>query len=152
MLYICTLFFTKFYTILCYEVNVTTNLIMNFISRYQIILWDKHEPIPRSQLLSKIPGVDALYCVLTDKIDGEILDAAGPQLKIVASMSVGVDHLDLNALKKRSIRVGYTPDVLTEATAELIVGLLLATSRKLLQANKAIYKYVFNIKNVSQTV
>lgn len=106
----------------------------------QITLWDKHEPIPRSQLLSKIPGMDALYCVLTDKIDDEILDAAGPQLKVVASMSVGVDHLDLNALKRRGVKVGYTPDVLTEATAELIVALLLATSRKLLQANRAIYK------------
>lgn len=78
--------------------------------------------------------------MITDKIDDEVLIAAGPQLKVVASMSVGVDHLDLNALKKRNIRVGYTPDVLTEATAELIVALLLATSRNLLQANKAIYK------------
>lgn len=108
--------------------------------RYQTILWDKPGPIPRSELLSKIHGVDALYCVLTDKIDDEVLEAAGSQLKVVASMSVGVDHLDLNALKKRGIKVGYTPDVLTEATAELIVGLLLATSRNLLQANKAIYK------------
>ncbi|KAH0951004.1 hypothetical protein HN011_008482 [Eciton burchellii] len=106
----------------------------------QIMLWDKQEPIPRSELLSRIRGVDAVYCVLTDKIDDEILEAAGPQLKVVASMSVGVDHLDLNALKKRGIRVGYTPEVLTEATAELIVGLLLTTSRNLLQANKAIYK------------
>ncbi|XP_072756220.1 glyoxylate reductase/hydroxypyruvate reductase isoform X1 [Anoplolepis gracilipes] len=108
--------------------------------RYKTILWDKPEPIPRTELLSKISGVDALFCVLTDKIDDEVLKAAGSQLKVVASMSVGVDHLDLNALKKRGIRVGYTPDVLTEATAELVVGLLLATSRNLLQANKAIYK------------
>lgn len=109
--------------------------------QYQIVLWDKPEPIPRSELLSKICGMDALYCLLTDKIDEEVLKAAGSQLKVVASMSVGVDHLNLDALKKRGIRVGYTPDVLTEATAELIVGLLLATSRNLLQANRAIYKY-----------
>lgn len=108
--------------------------------RYHVTLWDKQEPIPRLELLSKIHGVDALYCVLTDKIDNEILQAAGSQLKVVASMSVGVDHLDLNALKNRGIRVGYTPEVLTEATAELIVALLLTTSRNLLQANKAIYK------------
>ncbi|RLU24637.1 hypothetical protein DMN91_002726 [Ooceraea biroi] len=108
--------------------------------RYQITLWDKQEPIPRSELLSRIRGADALFCVLTDKIDDEILEAAGPQLKVVASMSVGVDHLDLNALRKRGVKVGYTPEVLTEATAELIVGLLLTTSRNLLQANRAIYK------------
>lgn len=83
-----------------------------------------------------------MYCVLTDKIDDEILEAAGPQLKVVASMSVGVDHLDLNALKKRGIKIGYTPGILTDATAELIVALLLATSRRLLEANKAIYKYI----------
>ncbi|XP_020282792.1 glyoxylate reductase/hydroxypyruvate reductase-like isoform X1 [Pseudomyrmex gracilis] len=108
--------------------------------RYDIILWEKQEPIPRSELLSRICGADALYCMLTDRIDNEVLEAAGPQLKVVASMSVGVDHLDLNALKKRGIRIGYTPDVLTEATAELLVGLLLTTSRNLLQANKAIDK------------
>ncbi|EFN62833.1 Glyoxylate reductase/hydroxypyruvate reductase [Camponotus floridanus] len=108
--------------------------------QYQIMSWDKPEPIPRSELLSRICGMNALYCLLTDKIDDEVLKAAGPQLKVVASMSVGVDHLDLDALKNRGIKVGYTPDVLTEATAELIVGLLLATSRNLLQANRAIYK------------
>lgn len=113
-------------------------------------MWEKPEPIPRSELLSRIPGVEAVYCVLTDKIDDEVLDAAGPQLKVVASMSVGVDHLDLNALKKRDIRVGYTPGVLTDATAELIVALLLATSRRLLEANRAIYKCVR--KKASQEV
>ncbi|XP_032665727.1 glyoxylate reductase/hydroxypyruvate reductase isoform X2 [Odontomachus brunneus] len=108
--------------------------------RCQIVLWEKAEPIPRSELLSRIRGVDAIYCVLTDKIDDEVLEAAGPQLQVVASMSVGIDHLDLKALKRKGIRVGYTPGVLTDATAELIVALLLATSRRLLEANRAIYK------------
>ncbi|XP_076749834.1 glyoxylate reductase/hydroxypyruvate reductase-like isoform X2 [Xylocopa sonorina] len=105
-----------------------------------IILWEKPEPIPRSALLSKIKNVDAVYCLLTDKIDEEVLNAAGSQLKVVASMSVGVDHLDLQALKRRNIKVGYTPGILTNATAELTVALLLATSRRLIEANRAIYK------------
>ncbi|XP_076634976.1 glyoxylate reductase/hydroxypyruvate reductase [Colletes latitarsis] len=105
-----------------------------------IILWDKPEPIPRSVLLSKIQNVDGVYCLLTDKIDDEILNAAGPQLKVVSTMSVGYDHLDLKALKKRNISVGYTPGILTDATAELTVALLLATSRRLLESNRAIYK------------
>ncbi|KOC60201.1 Glyoxylate reductase/hydroxypyruvate reductase [Habropoda laboriosa] len=105
-----------------------------------VIIWEKPEPIPRSALLSKIQNVDGVYCLLTDKIDAEVLDAAGPQLKVVASMSVGVDHLDLQALKKRNIKVGYTPGILTDATAELTVALLLATSRRLIEANRAIYK------------
>ncbi|XP_078033686.1 glyoxylate reductase/hydroxypyruvate reductase-like [Augochlora pura] len=104
-----------------------------------IVLWESTEPIPRSALLSKIQNVDGVYCVLTDKIDDEILDAAGPQLKVVGSMSVGVDHLDLKALKSRNIKVGYTPGILTDATAELTVALLLATSRRLMEAYKAAY-------------
>lgn len=106
-----------------------------------IILWEKPEPIPRSVLLSKIQNVNGVYCLLTDKIDDEILNAAGPQLKVVSTMSVGVDHLDLKALKSRNISVGYTPGILTNATAELTVALLLATSRRLVEANRAIYKY-----------
>ncbi|KAK1126003.1 hypothetical protein K0M31_005534 [Melipona bicolor] len=105
-----------------------------------VILWEKPEPISRSALLSKIQNVDGVYCLLTDKIDEEVLNAAGPQLKVVASMSVGVDHLDLQALKKRNIKVGYTPGILTDATAELAVALLLSTSRRLIEANRAIYK------------
>lgn len=105
-----------------------------------IIVAEKPQPIPRSELLSKIKGVDGVYCLLTDKIDDEVLEAAGSQLKVVASMSVGVDHLDLKALKQRNIKVGYTPGILTDATAELTVALLLATSRRLIEANRAIYK------------
>ncbi|XP_038625822.1 glyoxylate reductase/hydroxypyruvate reductase-like [Tachyglossus aculeatus] len=96
--------------------------------------WDSDEPVPRSELLKKVVGVQALYCLLTEKIDEEILKAAGPSLKVVSTMSVGYDHLSLDELKKRGIRVGYTPDVLTEAVAELTVALLLATSRRLIEA------------------
>ncbi|KAF7394671.1 hypothetical protein HZH66_007845 [Vespula vulgaris] len=105
-----------------------------------VVLWNKQTPIPRSELLSKVPGVSAIFCTLTDKIDEEILNAAGEKLQVVATMSVGTDHLDLKALKNKNIKVGYTPDILTNATAELIVGLLLATSRRLLEANKAVYR------------
>ncbi|XP_006622995.1 glyoxylate reductase/hydroxypyruvate reductase isoform X1 [Apis dorsata] len=105
-----------------------------------VVLWEKPEPIPKSALLSKIKNIDGIYCLLTDKIDEEVLNAAGPQLKVVASMSVGVDHLDLQALKKRNIKVGYTPGILTDATAELTVALLLATSRRLIEANRAVYE------------
>jgi len=78
-----------------------------------------------------------LLCLLTDKIDQQVLDA-GSQLQVVSTMSVGCDHLDLKLLKSRSIKIGYTPDVLTEATADLTVSLLLATSRRVLEGNKAL--------------
>lgn len=86
-----------------------------------------------------------MFCVLTDKIDDEVLEYAGPQLKVVASMSVGVDHLDIDSLRERDIKIGYTPNVLTESTAELIIALLLATSRNVTQASFAVYKYILKI-------
>ncbi|KAM7394214.1 hypothetical protein PAMP_021027 [Pampus punctatissimus] len=101
----------------------------------QFDMWDSDDiPVPRTELLQKVKGVDGLICVLTEKIDSELLDAAGPNLKVLSTMSVGFDHLTLEELKKRGIRVGYTPDVLTDAVAELTVALLLTTSRRLIEA------------------
>uniref|UniRef100_UPI00398F2924 glyoxylate reductase/hydroxypyruvate reductase-like isoform X2 n=1 Tax=Pristiophorus japonicus TaxID=55135 RepID=UPI00398F2924 len=96
--------------------------------------WDSDDPVPRSTLLKGVAGAHGLYCLLTEKIDKELLDAAGPNLKVISTMSVGFDHLSLEEIKKRGIRVGYTPDVLTNATAELTVALLLATARRLMEA------------------
>lgn len=64
----------------------------------------------------------------------------GPQLKVIATMSVGYDHLDVQEIKKRNISVGYTPNVLTAATAELTMALVLATTRRLFEAHDEIVK------------
>ncbi|KAJ8679965.1 hypothetical protein QAD02_015752 [Eretmocerus hayati] len=103
-------------------------------------IWERSTPIPREHLLQRIKGCDALFCLLTDKIDKAVLEAAGSNLKVVATMSVGVDHLDLPDIRAQNIPIGYTPGVLTDATAELTLALVLATSRRLIEANKAIYK------------
>lgn len=105
-----------------------------------LIVGEKCDQIAREELISKISGVDGLYCLLSDKIDEEVLNAAGPNLKVVATMSVGFNHLDLKILKERNIYVGYTPGILTNATAELTMALILATSRNLIQGHKAILK------------
>ncbi|XP_069623477.1 glyoxylate reductase/hydroxypyruvate reductase [Ranitomeya imitator] len=96
--------------------------------------WDSDDPVPRAELLKGVSGAHGLLCLLSEKIDKEVLDAAGPSLKVISTLSVGFDHLALDEIKKRGIRVGYTPDVLTEATAELSVALLLATCRRLPEA------------------
>ncbi|KAG7311998.1 hypothetical protein JYU34_001438 [Plutella xylostella] len=96
--------------------------------------WDEPSPAPRQELLKRVAGTNAIYCALSDKIDRELLDAAGPQLKVVSTISVGYDHVDVAECKKRGIRIGYTPDVLTDATAELTLALLLCTSRRLTEA------------------
>ncbi|GBP78621.1 hypothetical protein EVAR_80631_1 [Eumeta japonica] len=97
-------------------------------------MWSKASPVPRNEFLKGVTGVNGIFCALTDKIDKELLDAAGESLKVVATISVGYDHIDVAECKKRNIRIGYTPDVLTNATAELTMALLLSTSRRLPEA------------------
>ncbi|CAH2044152.1 unnamed protein product, partial [Iphiclides podalirius] len=97
-------------------------------------LWDQPSPVPRAEFLKSVVGANGIFCSLTDKIDKELLDTAGPGLKVVATISVGYDHIDVQECRKRGIKIGYTPDVLTDATAELTLALLLSTSRRLPEA------------------
>lgn len=113
---------------------------IDFLKKHKcsVEMWPEPRPVPREQLLKKVAGKDALFCMLTEKINAELLDAAGPNLKVIGTMSVGFDHIDLEECKRRGILVGNTPDVLTDATAELTVSLLLATSRRLMEATKEV--------------
>ena len=101
-------------------------------------LWDSDEPIPRATLLEWVQGIDGLYCLLTERIDDELLDAAGPSLKVVSTISVGYDHIDVDACKRRNIAVGNTPGVLTDTTADLAMGLMLATARRIPESIAAV--------------
>ncbi|KAE8632290.1 hypothetical protein XENTR_v10001504 [Xenopus tropicalis] len=96
--------------------------------------WDSDEVIPREELLKGIEGAHGLLCLLTDTIDKGVMDAAGPNLKVISTLSVGFDHLATDEIKRRGIKVGATPDVSTDATAELAVTLLLTTCRRLPEA------------------
>ncbi|XP_061691481.1 glyoxylate reductase/hydroxypyruvate reductase isoform X3 [Syngnathoides biaculeatus] len=122
------------------KVFVTTKLpsegmkILSTSGVCEVSLWESDEALPREELLKGVQGAHGLLCLLSDKIDAEVLDAAGPNLKVISTFSVGYDHLALDEIKKRGIRIGYTPDVLNDATAELTVALLLATARRLPEA------------------
>ena len=100
--------------------------------------WDSEEPIPRETLLEWVEGIDGLYCLLTEKIDDELLDAAGDNLKVVSTMSVGYDHVDVEACLKRGVAVGNTPGVLTDTTADFAMTLLLTTARRVPESIDAI--------------
>ncbi|XP_055377581.1 glyoxylate reductase/hydroxypyruvate reductase-like [Condylostylus longicornis] len=106
---------------------------------FDVTTWSLPSPMPREEFLKSVVGKNGIFCTLTDKIDAELLDMAGPELKVVATISVGYDHIDISECKKRNIRIGYTPDVLTDATAELTMALLLATNRRLFEANKEVF-------------
>lgn len=111
-----------------------------FHFRCDVTMWNQPSPVPRDELLKNVAGKDAIYCTLCDKIDTEVLEAAGPNLKVIGTISVGFDHINVEECKKRGIRIGFTPDVLTDATAELTIALLLASSRRLFQTNKEVFK------------
>lgn len=92
--------------------------------------------IEREELLEGVAGVDAILPILTDEVDAEVMDAAGPQLKIVANYAVGFDNIDVAAATERGITVTNTPGVLTETTADLAWALLMATARRLTEAER----------------
>jgi glyoxylate reductase len=95
-------------------------------------------PPSRQELLARVAGQDGLMLMLTDRVDDELLDAAGPQLRIVADYAVGIDNVDLDACRRRGVVVSNTPDVLTETTAELTMAILLALLRRVAEGDRLI--------------
>ena len=100
---------------------------------------------PRETLLREVADVDGLFCNITEKVDGELLDA-GKKLKVVASMSVGFDHIDLDAATRRGIMATHTPGVLTEAVADETMGLILAVGRRLVEGDRYVREGQWQLK------
>ncbi len=96
--------------------------------------YDKGTAIPRKRLLRSVRDKDGLLCLLTDRIDAELL-AAAPRLKAVSTFSVGYDHIDLPACKARGVAVTNTPGVLTESTADFTWALLMAAARRVVEGD-----------------
>lgn len=95
-------------------------------------------PMPREELLRLVPGAAGILCTLADRIDASLLDVAGPGLRVVSNFAVGVNNVDVAEASRRGIRVCNTPDVLTQATADLGFGLLLAAARKFSEGERAL--------------
>ncbi|XP_043864486.1 glyoxylate reductase/hydroxypyruvate reductase isoform X1 [Drosophila mojavensis] len=95
-------------------------------------------PPKRSELLQKIRGVDGILWGGHEALNAEVLDAAGPQLKSISTMSAGIDYVDLDEVKRRKIPLGHTPTVLDNAVADLAVGLLIAAGRRFHEGRKKI--------------
>jgi glyoxylate reductase len=96
-------------------------------------VWPDELPPPHPLLLDKVHGVAGLLSLLTDRIDAELMDAAGPGLKVISNMAVGYDNVDVAAATARSIPVGNTPGVLTETTADMAFALLMAAARRVVE-------------------
>ena len=98
-------------------------------SLHDVEVWEGQDPPPRDLLLEKVRGCSGVLSMLSDKIDAPLMDSAGPNLRGIANFAVGYNNIDLLAAKDRSVQVGNTPGVLTNATADIAVGLILAAGR-----------------------
>jgi len=104
---------------------------------HEVDMWPHAEPPQQQALIERAQQADALLCMLSDRIDAVFLDAC-PHLKVIANYAVGLDNVDLHAARRHGIAVGNTPDVLTDATADLAFALLLAAARRLPQSAQAV--------------
>ena len=103
---------------------------------FDIEYWTEGERPARPEILRRVAGKDALICLLTEKVDRELLDAAGPNLRIVANVAVGYDNIDVPACTERNVAVSNTPGVLDETTADFTWTLLLAVARRLVEGDR----------------
>lgn len=101
----------------------------------------ENRSLTQTELSKHVKGADALLCLLNDKIDADIIDSAGPQLRIIANYATGYDNIDIAYATQRGICVTNTPDVLTDATADLAWALLLSVSRRIVEAHE------YSVKN-----
>lgn len=102
-------------------------------------LWPEELPPGHEDILKHVRGVDGLLCLLTDKVDGEVMDEAGPQLKVISNHAVGFDNIDVPAATARRIPVGNTPDVLTDATADFAFALMMAVARRIPESERYVH-------------
>ena len=99
-------------------------------------LWEGELPPSRDALLDAVAGCDGILTLLTDRVDAQLLDRAGPRLRVVSNYAVGYDNIDLAACAARGVAVGNTPGVLTETTADLAFTLLAAAARRVAEGDR----------------
>ena len=111
------------------------NLLQDFCAT---TIWPDELPPSHADLLAQVTGMDGLLSLLTDRIDAEVMQAAGPSLKVISNHAVGVDNVDVAEATARGIPVGNTPGILTDATADLAFALLLAAARRVVEGDRLV--------------
>ena len=115
--------------------KIPTKILEPYTSQFEFKMWNEEEiPVPREVLSEEVKDIDGLLCLLTEKIDEDLLKNA-PKLKMIANMAVGFDNVDIEVASQRNIIVTNTPDVLTETTADLTFALLMTTARRIIEAS-----------------
>ena len=103
---------------------------------HEVVAREHDTPFTKDELCAAVGDVDAVLCLLTDRIDADVLDAGAGRLQVVSNVAVGYDNIDIAAAKARGIVVGNTPGVLTETTADLAFALILAAARRITEADR----------------
>jgi len=104
------------------------------VAQCEADVWDQPLPPSRDVLLGKIRGCSGVLTLLTERVDAEFMDACGPQLKVISNFAVGFNNIDVPEASRRGIRVGNTPGVLTDATADMAFALLISASRRICES------------------
>ena len=104
----------------------------------EVEVWEEFLPPDYAVILDKISGLAGLLCLLTDRIDAQLMDAA-PQIKVISNLAVGYDNIDIPAASQRGIPIGNTPGVLNETTADFAFALLMAVARRIPEARQYIH-------------
>lgn len=104
---------------------------------FQVLAWEHSEPMSAETLAARLGDADGVLCTLNSGFDAALL-AANSHLKVISSVSVGVDHIDLEAATAAGIPVGHTPGVLVDSTADMALSLMLATTRRIAEADRFI--------------
>jgi glyoxylate reductase len=102
----------------------------------KVSLNKKPKPPSRAEILKNVAGKDGILCMLSDRIDAQVMNAAGPNLRVISSYSTGFEHIDVKEATVRGIYVTYTADILAEATADLTFALILACARRTINADR----------------
>lgn len=111
---------------------------LEMLKEFDVTLHKGQEPPTRKEILKNVAGKDAILCMLSDRMDKEVMDAAGPQLKIISSYSTGFEHIDVAEATERGIYVTYTSDILAEATADIAFALVLACARNVVAGDRRV--------------
>ncbi|KAG4077132.1 hypothetical protein HA402_016119 [Bradysia odoriphaga] len=115
-------------------------------SKFEVIIC---EGIEREEIIRKCVGVDGILWVNCERLDAEILDSAGPQLKAIVTGTAGFDYVDLSEIEKRGIRFGYTPNVPNNAVADLAIGLMIAAARRFTEGYRQIVDQSWQLNDPS---
>lgn len=120
--------------------NLPGSALEDLAKECRVTLHRKPEPPSRKELLKNVAGKNAILCMLSDRIDREVIKAAGPSLKIISSYSTGFEHIEVEEATRRGIYVTYTADILAEATADLTFAVILACARNVVQGDTMVRK------------